>query len=59
MDAVDMEEFEKLQSENVLLRTALEDILDVCQDHAMFVAMGPRAFAKAEQIALKALGRTR
>ena len=37
------------------LREALEDILAVCRDREAFVMQGPRAFAKAEQIASKAL----
>lgn len=34
---------------------ALRDILAVCRDRGAFVLQGPRAFAKAEQIARKAL----
>lgn len=37
------------------LRAALEGILDVCRDRQAFVMLGPRSFAKAEQIALEAL----
>ena len=38
------------------LRRALEGVLAVCRDRAAFVAQGPRSFARAEQIAVKALG---
>lgn len=41
------------------LREALEGVLEVCRDRQAFVLMGPRAFSRAEQIALKALGKTR
>lgn len=37
------------------LRGALEAVLGVCRDRQAFVMQGPRAFAKAEQIAMQAL----
>jgi len=37
------------------MRRALEEVLAVCQDRQAFVMQGPRAFAKAEQIARAAL----
>jgi hypothetical protein len=38
------------------LEKALRDVLAVCRDRQAFAMMGPRAFAKAEQIAKAALG---
>ncbi len=38
-----------------VLEKALRDVLAICQDRALFVAQGPRAFARAEQIAKTAL----
>jgi hypothetical protein len=62
----DMEGIELLRNEGDALvaeierlRAALEGVLEVCRDRKAFVMMGPMAFSRAEQIALKALGKMR
>lgn len=45
----------KLTHERNALQAALKEILELSRDRAAFVMMGPRAFAKAEQIAKAAL----
>jgi hypothetical protein len=52
-------EIERLRVESERFRTALEGVLEVCRDRKAFVMLGPMAFSRAEQIALKALGKTR
>lgn len=49
--------FEEAQAERDSAREALKAILAVASDRQAFVMQGPRAFAKAEQIARAALAR--
>jgi hypothetical protein len=51
----DPTEVAQLRAEAKRLREALEGVLAVSRDRQAFVMMGPRAFARAERIALDAL----
>jgi hypothetical protein len=48
---------EELRAEVARLRTGMEQILSLATDRQAFVMLGPRAFARAEQIARAALSR--